>query len=424
MPDQSGPLDANRIADAADSVDAATPPDASVLPDLVALPDYTITQDLTVMNDLAPQFPPPLPEVITYGGPVLSTPRVHPIYFAGTPDPMANDVQTFLPELQSTGYWTQTTSEYGVGNLQILSALQLPGAAPATLDDATLQHLIGAQLSGSNPPWGANDTNAIYLLILPSTTTMTSSLGTSCNEFVGYHGEGVVPGGTRFVYAVACLCPGLYLPILSDLGQRTMVISHELVEAATDPYFMSDPAYQGEDDANVIWTLTLGGELGDMCEFNSDAYVIPQGGHYSVQRTWSNAAARQHHIPCVPATGSQPFFDVYPVLSQRTVTLNNSPFTVDTVDVPIGQTKVVDLKLYSATPTTGPWAVTVWDWEAYNNNAATTTLSLDKANGQTGDTLHLSITAKASDTKFPGEAVLILSDLNGQETWSIVYVTN
>ena len=41
-------------------------------------------------------------------------------------------------------------------------------------------------------------------------------------------------------------------------------MSHELVEAATDPFPASDPAFYGADQANLVWTLTTGGEVADM----------------------------------------------------------------------------------------------------------------------------------------------------------------
>jgi len=46
---------------------------------------------------------PPLPQVVSLGGPVLTHPKVLPIMFAG--DPGAADVQAFLNELAGSAAW-------------------------------------------------------------------------------------------------------------------------------------------------------------------------------------------------------------------------------------------------------------------------------------------------------------------------------
>ena len=76
---------------------------------------------------------PALPQVVDRGGPVLAKPRVQPIAYAGD-DGLAY-VEGFLTDLGKTSYWSDVTSEYGVGPLTILPTITIGTPPPATLDD-------------------------------------------------------------------------------------------------------------------------------------------------------------------------------------------------------------------------------------------------------------------------------------------------
>ena len=91
-----------------------------------------------------------------------------------------------------------------------------------------------------------------------------------------------------------------------------MAISHELVEAATDPFPDSNPAYGQTDDDDIVWTVVTGGEIADMCEFNDDANIIPPGSTYMVQRTLVERRRRRLKNPCVPRGDHDPYFNSSP----------------------------------------------------------------------------------------------------------------
>src|SRR5579872_3346009 len=61
----------------------------------------------------APAAHAPMPHVVDYGGPVLASPRIQPVVFAG--DAMQSDIAAFTAQLGGTGYWTAVSREYGVG---------------------------------------------------------------------------------------------------------------------------------------------------------------------------------------------------------------------------------------------------------------------------------------------------------------------
>ena len=354
-----------------------------------------------------PAAHPPLPVVVDVGGPVIAAPKVQLIAYAS--DSGLKDVEAFLQELTKTTYWSQTTSEYGVGPLTILPTIRLSATPPAAISDDEVQSNLFINTSGATPPWGVADGNTIFLFVFP-TGTIESSDPTSqcCSAFDGYH-SAMQTGASSFVpYAIGCSCPGIDGPNVTDIQQRTVAISHELVEAATDPFPGPATAYGQTDDDDFVWTAVSGGETADMCEFNEDSNIVPSGSKYMIQRTWSNAAAALMQNPCVPRTASTiPYFNSYPALTH----IPYQGGTTMGVNIPIGQSKTIDVKLSSAAATPAPWNVTVFDYDEILVGASSPYLglSLDKASGRNGDTLHLTITPHKADPILGGEAFFIFS---------------
>ncbi|HXU64751.1 MAG TPA: hypothetical protein VN962_23785 [Polyangia bacterium] len=350
-----------------------------------------------------------LPRVVTLGGPVLTAPRVLPIVYAG--DTGQADAMAFLQELAGSTVWAQTTAEYGVGPLTVLPAVTMDGAPPKTITDATLQSVLATKTGGAAPSWGAPDLQTIYLFLLPQGTIEQDTDGACCTDFDGYHWE-TSAGSVSVPYAVSCACPGFDGPGVTPLQERTVDISHELIEAATDPLPSTAPAYTQEDDADYVWTLVTDGEVADMCEFNDDANVVPAGASYMIQRSWSNAAAARGDDPCVPSVTTSPYLNTFPALSSITASGVAGRFTTQGLSVPIGQKRTIALTLSSAAPTANTWTVQVYDYDLDVLGAATPglSLSLDKSSGRNGDVLHLTLVPKKADPQLGGEAFVIVSD--------------
>jgi hypothetical protein len=98
-------------------------------------------------------------------------------------------------------------------------------------------------------------------------------------------------------YAVMPRCPAG--TAVDTLQQLTITASHELAEAASDPYPATNGAYRLV--SNDAWVPTLGlgsagNENGDVCIF---ALPYDESG-YKVQPIWSNKAASESHEPCQP----------------------------------------------------------------------------------------------------------------------------
>jgi hypothetical protein len=349
---------------------------------------------------------PVLPQVVDVGGTFLTSPKVQPILYAS--DTGATDIQAFLQELATTSTWAQATSEYGVGPLTVLPAVMLSDPAPASVSDAMLESSLASNTSGANPAWGAADPSTIYLFVLPEGSIESDSEGACCTDYDGYHYQAEV-GAVTVPYALSCACPGFDGPHITDLQERTIDMSHELVESATDPFPNSDPAYTQEDDADIVWTLVTDGEVADMCEFNDDANVIPPGSTYMVQRSWSNAAAARFENPCVPVVTTTPYFNSFPQLGS--ISYNAGHITTQGINIPLGQSKTIDVALLAAAGMEQLWTVAPYDYDdAILGLSPDSILRPLNFTGGDGDTFRLTINPTAADDDLKGEAFIIWSD--------------
>jgi hypothetical protein len=365
------------------------------------------------------------PQVVTYGGPVLASPKIQLIAYAS--DPTLPDVEKFIQELGTTSTWSQQTAEYGVGAFTALPTITLSDAPPATIDDETgnvtpFQANLAAQLSGSSPAWGAADPSTVYLFLAPMGTDVLAS-GHCCTDYLGYHWQADV-NGTSVPYAIVCDCAPAMGDPLTPLQYVTTTVIHEMVEAATDPFFVDNPAYAQSDDDHIAWTELTGGEVSDMCEFNQDTNVVPPGATYMVQRSWSNAAAKAGKNPCVPAP-SEPYFNSIPVLGSVKLSYYGSQVTTKGVQIPVGGQGTIDVQLYSEAKTAGPWTIKAWDYNEYlGAGSPRLQLSLDKDSGQSGDTVKLTIQVLKASKSFGGEIFILESNLGGQQNLSVGVVVN
>jgi hypothetical protein len=338
-------------------------------------------------------------------------------------------------------------SEYGVGaasataavnasaeDLAALAGTTLPGgdAGPAVdagadggmnpvVADSVIQSWLEGKLNGDDPAWPAADANTVYVLFFPEgyTVTLTSGFGmnaqtsVSCQSFGGYHSEITLDGqhqSQSVAYAVVPRCDTF--GSLTGLHATTGATSHELAEAATDPFPFTNPAYSSVDDAHLVWVLFLGGgEIGDMCAQDPAAFGTEPPFPYTVQRLWSNSTALAGHDPCLPSISGVAYFNSAPVLSDM---LSVGPDTFLGVHIPVGQTVTIPLDLFSDAPTATAWTVQADDLNALMGQDPDLSLVLEQASGGNGDKLQLSITAlQASQIGVSG--FLIVSSL-GPET--------
>jgi hypothetical protein len=193
----------------------------------------------------------------------------------------------------NSDWLTAVGEEYGVHHGTNRN-VHIAGASPKGLSDLGLQQLLaGWQGNGTIPSPGPN---TLYMVWLRDADTHVGDNygGGSCTSFEGYHSEALMP---HFVYAIVVGCG----PVAqySELEDSEATASHELIEAATDPYFITAPAYI------LSGVFAYFGEIGDLCQGRTD-----HEGDFSYQRIWSNQAAHAGGDPCVPPNPNEPYFRV------------------------------------------------------------------------------------------------------------------
>lgn len=128
-------------------------------------------------------------------------------------------------------------------------------------------------------------TNIIYGVYLPQGMKVTMSGGASCSTFCGYHGH-FNYGGQDIRYAVFPFldCNACRLSNLSVADMLTIVASHEIREAVTDPQLNA-------------WYDSSGYEADDKCAWHN-LYRMAEGGFY-VQPEYSNGGGTYPGPGCV-----------------------------------------------------------------------------------------------------------------------------
>jgi hypothetical protein len=377
---------------------------------------------------------PALPTLVNASnGAVLATPNAYLIFYPSYPSEA--NLDSFAQSMAaSQAYWTATTSEYGVGALSYKGKIDLTDTPPTTISQADIQTWVASEIQSG--AFGTPDPQAIYTIVYPKGTTITqpnpvnAALGTvnSCDSFYGYHDNTSVTLGdagapTSFAYAV--------IPTCGPLPSLTETISHEWVEASTDPFLTSsgtftlqggpDAAFYSPDASHIVWSLLGGGEAADLCGTEGTAIYISVPAFQGdwVQRTWSNASAAASHDPCVPSV-SGPFFDSAPVLPE-TVTFDSAltgSVTTQGVTIAQGASKTIEVDLFSDGDTGGPWTVSAADVLStyYGDYGIKSTLDFawDRTTGQNGEKLHLTITVTGPSLVAGAHAFMITSKLGSK----------
>lgn len=340
----------------------------------------------------AEAVPASVPQLISLGGAVLDHPKVQPIFFAS--DPLQAQVEEFLTALGPSDYWRVTSEEYGVGALAVLPTIVTTDAPPATDD------LLPAWVDQHVP---APDPQTIYAIFLGDGVVLHGQDGDSCDAYGAFHDES--PGGVVYALMPRCDPATEFDHAQTKLDELTISTSHELLEAATDPHVETTPAYGDVDDDHAVWALMPGAENGDFCEYLDSAYIRGVGD-FMVQRTWSNAAAKAGHDPCVPAPAA-PYIAAAPMFTES-VPLDGWTGVRQTkaMELPVNTEKTLEIDLFSDQPT-DDYAIDVVDGAAMYGLPAELTFAWDRPLGKNGDALHLAIRRVRAASDGPGSIFLL-----------------
>jgi hypothetical protein len=405
-----------------------------------------------------PAFPPAFGQLMENGGYTMKNPIIVPVTWNS--DASQASFDTFADEVGATSYWHTASSEYGVGTGSSGTAnhVHIATAAPASVTDTNLQNMVTTNVGAATAPWPAATQDTVYAFFLPPGTSLQIQAGfggggggtqDACSQGIGGYHDQITVGTVTTAYAVvpSCTFPGGN----TAAQQTTMSMSHELLEAATDPQPQANnPGLVGFDNDSFAFDYfqTFQSENGDACElflqgpdssFYEEKETTPNPFDYWVQRTWSNKSGAAGHNPCVPVP-SDPYFNVVPLdLAQVNVNLpaqltgSNTATQQPTKGLRVlqGETKTFALGFYSDGPTSGPWTLTASAGNPLtgsgglgNFNKSQISASLDKTSGQNGEKAYLTVTVQTPGSSFKGELVTITSSLNGVDHYRPIWIAS
>ena len=162
----------------------------------------------------------------------------------------------------------------------------------ATIYDSDIQNEV-TRAQAANTGWTSGINNAFFVFTQRSENICIDTAGTQCasNTFCAYHGYfGATTDPTIYAampYAASFKCNPEFsgvTPNADDADQTINVLSHEQMEAATDPLlnaWYDDSTNQEEIGDKCAWTFGPVDSRGADVNFNSHPYLL--------QQEWSNA---------------------------------------------------------------------------------------------------------------------------------------
>ncbi len=375
-----------------------------------------------------PAFTPDVPELVDQGGRVLANPVVVTVTWSDDPNVAA--LENVADTMGPSSFWKSVVNEYGVGpitsgaanHVHLTTPVVLPTDPNADPVAPIVQIITDALANPAASGWPAPTDQSVYLVYLHG-----ANADTLCRSGAGGLHDSVKVGNRDVPFAISAAC-GDPTGKLSALDSATVSASHELAEAAIDPFPSTAPAWAGLKQDALAWELFQMGqdENGDMCEFYDDAYGksgAPQLT-FMVQRTWSNASALAGHAPCVPAP-KDPNFNVAPLSTRDTLVAD---FAQDMIpldptskgfQIPVGQNRKIPLGFYTD-GATAPFTIEAYEADAFSQQGdpfsptmtPSVTVTLDKTFGQNGEKAYLDVKVDTATTE-KVTLVVVRSTLGG-----------
>lgn len=221
-----------------------------------------------------------------YGGRVLANVKVVAVSWGPNVSPeVQNGVSDFYRTITDSAYF-DWLSEYNtptqsIGRGSFVGQFTIaPGHASASLTNADVAAELVAQLdAGVLPP---PEADSLYMFNFPPGVRIRLGSAESCSAFgfcgyhntVSYQGKQVAYGVVPDFSAASGQCESGCGGTGSMFEKQTSVLSHELIEAVTDP----------DVQVSTAWIQRGRGEIGDVCHYRTHLLG------YNVQLQWSNAA--------------------------------------------------------------------------------------------------------------------------------------
>ncbi len=224
---------------------------------------------------------------VNHGGAVLAQPQVELVFDgqawnsnAGT----QTQVQDFATSLLGSSFM-DVLAQYGVGHGQVAGSVVLPDALGSTVTPLQIQDTLSRDIAnGTIPQPGPN--TVLFVLTPPNVSVKDNPFAPA--TFLGYHSSLFDNQGNQDAYAVVPYPGGNnpQAPGLNAFQSLTDTFSHELAEAATDPYVDANGNPSGWDDYGYARGDIFAGEIADLAE-NAPAVYLAND---AVTQLWSNQA--------------------------------------------------------------------------------------------------------------------------------------
>jgi hypothetical protein len=215
-----------------------------------------------------------------HGGSVVSNAAFFAIYYNSQPaGVLQSGINSFVTNFSGSNPGMQVITQYSKSGNAISATLGNSGSfvdnqpTPRRISDSSIQSYLASKFSSSQV---AFNNHTIYGVYLPQGTVSTLGSSRSCTSYCGYHSSFTYNGQTA-LYAVFPYndCSGCSLSGKTVLDMETIVTSHEIREAITDP-------------VNAWWESASGYEADDKCAWHN---LYQQTGGAWVQPEYSNALA-------------------------------------------------------------------------------------------------------------------------------------
>jgi uncharacterized protein (TIGR03437 family) len=239
-----------------------------------------------------------------HGGPVITAAHIVYIFWGPNFANVASPDYTYATTLQAFRNQFGTTPEFNVitqysGSNGTVGLTNLAGGSadwfdtstpPANVTDAIAQGEVNTYLASHT-----FDANAIYEVVLPSSSYSSMSGVTSCGgpslSYCAYHGSiGSGTSATKYSVQPYPSCSGCQVSGWSAVQNQEHFVCHETRESVTDPV------------VGTGWT-DGSNELDDLCAWSPTPFFGTGG--YGYQYEWSNAAGGcVQSVPIANSVGS------------------------------------------------------------------------------------------------------------------------
>lgn len=325
----------------------------------------------------------PFPRVTSAGGPVLAHADIVTIAFGG--DAHESLVNEYVSWIVTSSWLSLVGKDYGVGAGTHSTHVVLTESAPSVAKTEDTQALLVRLMAAGTLPKPGPDT--LFFVLYPATTTVSNfegrpncAVGPSGEPTVGgYHWEHTIDGN-RFPFVVLPTCSsGMNAQIYMEASA-----SHEIIEAATDPFPVTAPGY-GLANLQSGWSALVG-EVADLCQLLT---WTNYGGHW-VHPSWSSSAALSGGNPCVPQAAMDPYY-------------NASLTPSDVLHVRAGDSVTLKVRGWSTAP------MKRWSLSASAYGDFEPTLSLSQSSINNGESATLTIRVPPGQKPGATASVLLMS---------------